>query len=291
MSENDTLRRFLFEHAAIRGMLVHLDASWHAMTEKKDYPAIVQKQLGEFSAAAVLLSSILKFEGSLNMQVQGDGPLYFLVIEATSKRTLRGIAKWHEHIEEGDLEKLFGNGRLVITLDNENTGERYQGIVELEGKTVAHAIKNYLYRSEQLETHLWLNTTAQRSSGLLIQKMPQINEDDEETWNRVAILASTISDQELQTLDAEQILHRLFHEDDVRLMDSEPVSFRCSCSSERVRNMLRTLGAEEVRSIIEEQGKVSVDCEFCGQHYGFDPVDVEEMFAADVHTDISPTRH
>lgn len=289
MKENDTLRRFLFENVAIRGQLVHMDATFKALLANGDYPSVVRDQLGQFLAASALLSSNIKFEGKLIMQVQGSGPISLMVMEASSDRTFRGLAQWRDVPEQGDLASLFGDARLVITI--EHSGRQYQGIVALEGDRISNALEAYLHQSEQLDTRLWLATDAAQATGLLLQRLPGEKDEDAEAWNRVEHLAATITADELLGLSAEEVLHRLFHEEDVRLMEREPLSFRCSCSRERVEQVLISLGAEEIRSILEDEGEVSVDCEYCNHKYVFDAVDAEALFAVDVSPQVPPTRH
>jgi len=288
----DTLRRFLFENLDVRGEVVHLDATWQAVLERHSYPKPVQKVLGELMSAVSLLIATLKFEGQLIAQIQGDGPVSLLVVEGTSDKTLRATATLNDKLEITDesLTGLFGNARFVMTLEP-NQGERYQGIVALTGDNLADAITDYLLRSEQLDTGIWLAANDKITAGLLVQKLPKSNNydvnaaTDFDGWNRIQQLASTIKQDELLVLDAEEIIHRLFHEEDVRLFDAEFISFRCSCSHERVANMLRSLGAEEVNSIISEQTTIEVACEFCNHNYRFDAVDAEQLFSTQVpHT-------
>lgn len=294
----DTLRRFLFENLAVRGELVHLDATWQAVLERHDYPLSVQKVLGELMAAVSLLIATLKFKGQLIAQIQGDGPVSLLVVEGTSDKTLRAMASCkNDMITDESLHGLFGDARLVITLEPEQ-GERYQGIVALTGENLSAALTDYLLRSEQLDTDLWLVADDKQAAGLLIQKLPDTEKVksssnilafdaseeniDLDGWNRIQQLSSTIKDEELLELSAEEIIHRLYHEEDVRLFDAEVVSFRCSCSRERVANMLRSLGGDEVNSIIEEQTKIEVACEFCNHKYSFDAVDANQLFASTI---------
>jgi molecular chaperone Hsp33 len=295
----DTLQRFLFENLAVRGEIVHLDATWQAVLERHQYPEPVQHVLGELMAAVSLLIATLKFKGQLIAQIQGDGPVGLLVVEGSSDKTLRAMANCKDdQVSDESLQGLFGNARLVITLEPEK-GERYQGIVSLSGDNIAGALTDYLLRSEQLDTDLWLVADAKQAAGLLIQKLPDtekvksgsniLSADaserniDLDGWNRIQQLSSTIKDEELLELSAEEIIHRLYHEEDVRLFESELISFRCSCSHERVANMLRSLGADEVHSIIEEKTTIDVACEFCNHNYSFDAVDVEQLFAASPH--------
>ncbi len=282
--EPDTLRRFVFEHAPIRGGIVHLDATWQAVLERHPYPPRVRALLGQFLAATALLAATVKFDGSLILQAQGEGetaPL--LVAEARPGGTLRGLAHWSgEDIPAGGLEAVFGpDARLVITIDPGAGMDRYQGIVALTGAGLAEALVDYFTRSEQLETRLWLAADEHTAAGMLLQRIPEAPMEDADAWNRALTLAATLSDGELLELPARRILQRLFHEEDVRLFEREPVAFRCTCTRERVENMLRGLGEAEVQDILAEQGRVEVSCEFCNQRYTFDAVDVARLFATE----------
>jgi molecular chaperone Hsp33 len=273
---SDTLQRFLFEHAAIRGELVHLDATWQAALERHDYPEPVRNLLGQMMAASVLLSATLKFNGTLTMQVQGDGPVNFMVVEAASRRTVRGLAHWKGDVPDTDLASQFGDGLLAITIDPES-GERYQGVVALQGKSLADAIDGYLERSEQLDTRMWLVADSTTAAGLLLQKLPeQVREEDD--WHRIITLGATLTEAELVGISQQEVIYRLFHEEDVRLFESEPVSFRCNCSRERVAAALRGIGRYEVMDIIDKEGLVEINCEFCNRRYTFDVVDAEQLF-------------
>jgi len=286
----DILHRFIFENIAARGMIVQLDKSWQRLQEQKDYPEVIRNLLGEFIAANALLAATLKFEGALTMQIRGNGPVSLMLMECTSEQHLRGLAKYDDTIQAGSLKQMFGDGQLALTIDNDKTGERYQGIVELSGDKISHALENYLMQSEQLDTRLFLATNNNKACGILIQKLPGQTDDNPDDWHRIIQLAETIKDQELFNLEAAEIIHRLFNEDDVRLLDSEHYLFRCTCTRERVANMLISLGHQEIKDILEEMGKIEIDCEFCNQHYDFDAVDAEELFATDIHHSAPKTK-
>lgn len=292
--DRDTLHRFLFEEMPVRGEIAHLDSSWRAALEQIDYPPVIRDLLGEAMAAAVLLASSLKFEGGLTLQLQGGRPLTLLVVQCTSSLNLRGIAHWEgeeEGLPAGSLRQLIGDeARMAVTIEQKDRAERYQGIVPLEGETLAECFESYFYRSEQLPTRIFLAANSGCAAGMLLQVLPG-SESAQDDWQHVTTLGETISANELLELDAPNILHRLYHEDDVRLFEGSPVSFRCSCTRERIADMLKSLGSEEVHGIIEEQGAVEVGCEFCGREYVFDKVDVEEVFAADLHPGGSRTTH
>lgn len=290
-ADRDTLSRFLFEHAEVRGEIVRLDATWRAVLECHNYPEPVRNLLGEMMAAAALLAATIKFEGALIMQMQGNGPVTLLVVECSSEFHLRATAKWREDLVPGDIAALLGQGKFVITIDPKSSSQIYQGIVALEGTTVAEVLEHYMLQSEQLETRLWLASDGEQACGLLLQRLPENASEDTDAWNRALNLGNTLSSPELLNLPPREILHRLFHEEDLRLFEPRPVSFRCTCTRERVANMLRLLGLDEVHSIIEEQGNIDVDCEFCNRHYSFDVVDAEQLFAAEVVTQPGSTRH
>ncbi|MGH8402832.1 MAG: Hsp33 family molecular chaperone HslO [Gammaproteobacteria bacterium] len=290
MSEHDSLRRFIFEELPVQGRCVHLDASWRAVLERQDYPAPVRALLGQAVAATVLLSATLKYDGTITLQIQGNGPVHLLVVQCTSRFSLRGLARWHEKLPGSGLKNLLGDGKLVLTIEPAGQGERYQSIVPLEGEMLAACLESYFQRSEQLPTRLWLATDDSSAAGLLLQVMPQ-RERNPDAWQHVTALADTVTDAELKTLSAEELLHRLYYEDDLRLFEAAPVSFRCQCSRERIEVTLRRLGAEEVRDILHEQGKVHVNCEFCGRGYDFDSVDVEALFTDAAQLPSSDARH
>lgn len=298
---SDTLQRFLFEHLAIRGEVVQLDSSWQAVVENHDYPQPVKHLLGEMLSAVVLLSATLKFSGKLSLQLQGSGPVSLMIAECTTGqenevRNIRGIAHFADVVPVGTLKEQAGNGHLVMNLEPVGEAgkekERYQSIVELVGESLSDALENYLERSEQLDTELWLASSDQRSGGLLIQRLPGNDEvADKDAWDRIHQLSATIQDDELLQLDAAEIIHRLYHEEDVRIFDTEPLKFFCPCSRERVAAMLKSLGKGEVDSILEEQGSINVACEFCNHKYEFDVVDAEQLFAGGINPQSPDTQH
>lgn len=291
MMQGDILQRFVLERTNVRGELVHLDATWRAVLERQNYPAAVRDLLGEAMAAAGLLAATVKTRGSLILQVQSDGPVRLLVTQAESARTLRGMAHWKGDVPAKPFDHMVGHGRLAITLDPGLGRERYQGVVPLEGhSTLSEALEDYFARSEQLPTRLWLAADGARAAGMLLQALPGA-EPDPDAWERALHLGATLTAEELLDLPPREILRRLFHEEDVRVFDPEPMSFRCSCSRQRIAGVLRGLGYDEVRSILDEEGLVESHCQFCNQRYVFDSVDVEELFAAADQPDVPPTRH
>jgi molecular chaperone Hsp33 len=289
--EHDSLERFVFEEAPIHGRIVHLDATWRAVLERRAYPEPVRELLGEFMAAAALLTAMLKFDGRLIMQVQSNGPIRLMVVECSSERAMRALAQWHGEVTPMPFSQLLGHGRLVLTIDPQQGKERYQGVVELEGDSIAQVLENYFKRSEQLDTRLWLASDTECAAGMILQRLPDKEETDADAWDRAAHLGSTLTREELLTLPAKDILHRLYHEEDIRLFQRVPVSFRCTCTRNSVERALHIMGETEVRSILAEKGKVDIDCEFCGSHYELDTVEIEQLFALGHTTDTASTRH
>ena len=296
----DTLQKFIFDNAAVRGELVEISDTWRQIQQRHDYPPAVRTVLGEMVAAAALLSANLKFNGAIVMQIHGDGPVRLMVVECDSALRLRATAKMAEgaSVAEGatltELLNASGKGRFVITLDplEKMPGQQpYQGIVPLDGDDVATVIENYMLRSEQMDTRLWLGASDQVSRGLLLQKLPrhsgkddQIQQaseaDDLETWNRAVMLASTLKQAELLSTDIETLMNRLFWEETIRVFTPDHPQFHCSCTREKVGNMLKMLGREEIDSALDELGQLAINCDFCGEHYAFDKVDCAQLFAA-----------
>jgi molecular chaperone Hsp33 len=295
MDDRDSLHRFLFEGYPIRGQLVHLDASWRALIEHRDYPLGLRDRLGEAVAASVLLAGTIKFEGVLSLQLQGDGPVHLLLAQCTSGLGVRGLARYREADAVGmatDFLELLGAGTLTVTLETDDQAQRYQGIVPITGPGLADSLQLYFANSEQLPTRLWLFANGERACGMLLQRLPQeggtggtaggaVRHDEagvDDAWRRLQLIGDTLTAEELLTLADTEILHRLFHEDDLRLYEASPVFFRCRCSRERVGGMLQGLGERETRSVLAERGEVEVRCDFCNRAYVFDAVDVEQLF-------------
>ncbi len=288
---SDTLHRFLFEHAAIRGEMVQLAATWRAVLERHSYPAPLRKVLGELMAAGALLAATLKFEGTLILQLHGSGPVKLIVVECSATQAMRATAKWEGDLPADGLRALLGNGRFAIHLVPDTGGQSYQGVVDLNADSIAAAIEHYMAASEQIETRLWLACDDTRAAGLLIQKLPERESADADAWPRAGLLAATVTANELLGLAPHDLLRRLFHEEDLRVFEPRPVFFRCSCTRERVTDMLRMLGPDEVRAVIAERGEVEVHCEFCNRRYAFDAVDSEQIFAGAVAASAETTRH
>lgn len=277
---SDNLKRFLFDDAPVRGAMVQLESSWQQVIDRHDYPDDLKLVLGEMLAAATLLCSNIKFQGALIMQLHGTGALRLAVVECTHDLVVRATAKWEGPLNGLTLQEMLGHeGKFVITLDQLGAAQPYQGIVALEGRTIAEMLQHYMQRSEQLETYISLAANEQRACGLLLQRLPE-GHGPQEGWQMVEQLAHTVTPLELINLPPLQLLHRLFHQMEVRVLADAEVAFGCRCSRDKVANMLRMLGRDEVMSLVAEQGSVQVGCEFCHTQYVFDGVDAEALFAS-----------
>ncbi|WP_461519630.1 Hsp33 family molecular chaperone HslO [Porticoccus sp.] len=288
MSHADQLQRFIFEHSDIRGEILTLEESFQQVLSNAKYPAPIQALLGQFMAAAGLLSATLKFDGVLTLQAQGTGPLSTIMADCTRHHHLRAIAHFDEDFNYAPgqhLQELIGTGTLSLTI-NPNRGERYQGIVPLESDTLAGCLENYFAQSEQLATRIWLSAAPEmdspRAAGLLLQALPNQKEADPEAnqqlWEHATQLAATITPEEQLLLEHEQQLYRLFHQDELRIFEANPVQFSCSCSEDRISSALVSLGQKELQGILDEQGSIDIHCEFCHQHYAFHQGDIDDLF-------------
>jgi len=283
----DKLWRFSFEQLDIRGELVYLDESWHQVLARHDYPVTVRRQLGEALAAVCLLGATIKFDGNLILQIQGNGPMRSLVVQITSAGTLRGLARWEGLVPDGPLFEVFGHGNMLITV-MKDSGERYQSIVELAGNTLAEALEMYFRQSEQLPTSLRLFVSPDRVAGLFLQMLPETSasagldgSDVQENWTRINLLADTLQSEEIFRLNAQGLLHNLFHEEVLRLFDPVELRFECTCSREKVERTLIAFGKQELDDVLAKEGIVKVDCEFCNMQYKLDAADVASLFDAD----------
>lgn len=280
MAQHDQLHRYLFEQFAVRGELVTVSETWKQILENHNYPQPVKAVLGELLVATSLLTATLKFAGDITVQLQGDGPMSLAVINGNNQQQMRGVARVQGDIpENADLKTLVGNGYLVITISPEE-GERYQGVVGLEGDTLAACLEDYFMRSEQLPTRLFIRTGEvdgqPAAGGMLLQVLPAQDAQTND-FEHLATLTETIKAEELFTLSATDVLWRLYHEEEVTVYDPQAVEFKCTCSRERCAGALKTLPDEEIDSIMVEDGEIDMHCDYCGTHYVFNSMDIAEI--------------
>lgn len=293
----DFTQRFLFDDSDVRGEMVVLTQSYAQVLAKHPYPQPVAQLLGELLAAAALLLGTLKFEGLMVLQARSSGPVPLLMVECSSEGELRGIARYHAEQVRADagLSDLMPEGLLAITVEP-RSGQRYQSLVDMDGATLADCLSNYFATSEQLPTRFWLNADGQRARGLLLQQLPADRLPDAEareaSWQHVVTLANTLTAEELLGLDNPTLLHRLYHEEQLRLFEPRTLQFRCSCSRERSANALVSLGQADAELLLSENaGSVVIDCQFCNERYAFDAADIAQLFAGGGSQAPSSTRH
>lgn len=278
---NNTLHRYLFENLSVRGELVQLDDTYQQIISSKEYPVAVQNLLGELLVATTLLTATLKFEGSITLQLQGDGPVSLVVINGDNNQKVRGVARFKGNIADDiSLHDALGKGHLVITITPKK-GERYQGVVALEGEHLAQCLEAYFERSEQLKTRLWIRhgtvNGKAHAAGMLLQVMPD-GTGSENDFEHLEQLTDTVKNEELFTLTANDLLYRLYNQESVKLFDPQQVEFFCGCSRDRSGAAIITINREEINDIISQEGKVSLHCDYCGTTYNFDSADVANLF-------------
>lgn len=280
MAQHDQLHRYLFEQFAVRGELVTVSETWKQILENHNYPLPVKNLLGELLVATSLLTATLKLAGDITVQLQGDGPMTLAVINGNNQQQMRGVARVQGDVpENADLKTLVGNGYLVITISPEE-GERYQGVVGLEGDTLAACLEDYFMRSEQLPIRLFIRTGEvdgqPAAGGMLLQVLPAQDAQTND-FEHLATLTETIKAEELFTLSATDVLWRLYHEEEVTVYDPQAVEFKCTCYRERCAGALKTLPDEEIDSIMAEDGEIDMHCDYCGTHYLFNSMDIAEI--------------
>lgn len=294
---SDSLHRFQLENLHVRGEWLSLSKSWQQIQNTADYPPAIKRVLGEALVAIGLLADSLKFDGSLVLQIHGTWPVSMLVVQASSDGSIRGMASWEGDIaSDASFKDLFrsaapknseaGQATMAISVEpNSTQSERYQSLVSLESESLAECFAQYFAQSEQLNTRLWLAVDDKTAAGLMLQSLPSDEknrsvEAEANGWEHASILADTVKDEELLQLPALDLLHRLFHEEDLRIYDAKQLRFDCSCSQAKIDHAIRSIGEDEALSILEEQGLISTTCDFCNTRYVLDRVDVARLFSS-----------
>ncbi|MCO7225207.1 Hsp33 family molecular chaperone HslO [Pleionea sp. CnH1-48] len=290
MNQTNLSLRFLFEDLAVRGQIVQLSTTLTDMLKHHQYPESAQKQLIEATLATALLTETIKFEGKLSLQAQSSGPLSLFLVQSTHDQKFRGVVRCEDDTPiTDDLKQLMPGAQMAITIEP-SSGSRYQGIVPMHQHTLAGCLEDYFKQSEQLPTQIYLFTDGvSAGTGLLLQAMPDA--DNEADFEHVSYLAQTLKAEEALSLDMETILHRLYHQDKIRVFEPQPVTYECGCSRERSLYSLTVMSKEELLEIIKEEGKLTTACEFCNSQYEFDVIDVEQVFANAGHDQSDSTRH
>ncbi len=293
MSASGELRRFLLEAHPVRGHYVQLRDAWQQLRSVQPYPPVIETLLGEAATAVVLLAATLKFDGKLTMQLSGTGLVRLLVAQCTHDFRIRAVAHYDEQVPAtSSFADLVGDdGRMVVTIESSERNTRYQGIVSLVGNSLSECLESYFASSEQLPTRLVLVSGGAAAAGLLIQKLPAMSGGEasdavvQNAWDELQQNLPLLTGASILTEDIEALLPRITGAHDCRLFAATPVKFECSCSQQRVGEVLRSVGEAEARSVLAEQGSVTITCEFCRQPYRFDAVDVEQLFATNTVAD------
>lgn len=279
MKESDTLQRFIFEHANIRGEIVHIEKTYQTIMEQRDYPPMVKNLLGEALVSCLLLTSSIKFEGSLSLQFQGDKRLPLLLVQCDNQLNIRAFAQFSEGLETVDYATAFLTGKMVLTINQQNQTNAYQSVVPIQATSMSENLTNYFAQSEQVSTQVWLAVSDTAAAGMLLQLMPgQDTTQREQFWEYAVQLGQTVSENELLTLDNQTLLYRLYNETELRVFDSRKTQFLCTCSAEKMKQVLNVLGEQEAQDILEEQGEIDIRCDFCNKEYAFDPIDIALLF-------------
>jgi len=283
MSNKDVVQNFLFENFPIRGEIVHLNNSFQQIMEQHQYPPLIRRWLGEALVLISLLATSIKFSGRLAIQFQGKGKLKLLLVQCTNDLHLRGLAQWEGELNEEEILNSLQQGTIVITIDPENGKQRYQGIVAWQGQTLSESIEGYFLTSEQLPTRIWVVVDEKSAAGFLLQRMPDLEENRRESavdhdWEHINYLTATLTAHELENIDNKTLLRRLYVEEDVRLFEAKPISFKCTCSEKRGANAILMLGQKEAEEELKDKQQIVVKCEFCNHEYTYDRVDVAAIF-------------
>lgn len=275
----DCLQRFIFENSCVRGEIIRLNKSLNTILHQHDYPTEICDLLSQTLCATGLLSATLKFDGSLTIQFQSEGPLRMLVAKSNNHYQIRGTAQWDEDSLPSNLLSDFKNGKLVITIQENKSNKRYQSIVNINYQSISQSLESYFLQSEQLETKLWLtyDNLKNEAVGLLLQKLPDTN-DTAHQWDHIRALASTITDQELLTWDNETLLNKLFHEETIVLYDPHTVKFHCPCDTKKMLEAIRLLGEKEAMEILSTNKFIEVTCDYCNSHFEFGGTEVKSLF-------------
>ncbi len=278
MAVKDAVVPFVFESLPVRGVLVQLESAWQRMQLGHDYADPVAEVLGHSAAATALIAQSLKFDGTITFQINSDGPLKMLVMQATDDLDLRGMASARDVANDTAFANLVAGARCAVTVDSGAMERPYQGIVEINPESLATSLENYFAQSVQVPSHVHLAQDRVLCGGILLQQMPEESATLEDDWRRLGFLVKTLRAQDLADGASHELLHQIFAEDDVRAFKPRKARFRCRCTQQKVVEVLRLLGEEETRAACEEQGRVEVTCEYCGRQRTFDAVDVTRVF-------------
>ncbi len=275
----DSIQRFLFKNLNIRGQHLKIDHAWEKLLENRHYPVVLSKLLGELTALSIMLANGMKHKGKVTLQVQGKGPVNLLVVEVTDNLKLRGVAKTNQIItEQITADELLGDGQILVTIENSHTKTHFQSYVERTGDSLITSFEVFFSQSEQLPTKLWIASNPSSLAAVMIQKLPDSDDIDKDGWDRIMSLATTVSDKELCHLESDELLHRLFYQETLELFTSQEIQYHCPKNQEKVEDVIKTLGEEEARKLLAEQGEIVIHNEICNFHLRFTAEDLDRIF-------------
>jgi len=275
----NSIRRFLFKDLDIRGQYLSLDSTWQEINQNRGYPEVIRNLFGEVAALSVMLANGMKHKGNLTIQIQGNGYINLILVEVTHDLKIRGMVRTKDDENLARDDDLFGKAMIVATLYNSQTDKHFQSIVPRNPKGLIQTFEDYFATSEQLESRIWIASNKDNLSAMLIQKMPEDKNHDSENWDRVTTLAQTITDEELIKLDAQSILHRLFHQEVLELFDEKFVKYECLQNKDKFEKVIFNLGEKEARKLLDENGEIAIHNEICNKHIFFNAKDLDRIFA------------
>lgn len=279
MTQLDSLQKFVFEEANVRGEIVRITDTYQTILNQHPYPKAVKKLLGEAIVSCILLTGSIKFEGEITLQFHGDERLSLLIVQCTNKLITRAYAKYQDKFTDEDYNSAFLNGKMVLTINQYKQTQAYQSVVPINSISMSENLMEYFAQSEQISTKVWLATGETCAAGILLQLMPDENSaEKEQFWEYAVHIGQTITTDELLNLDNETILYRLYHEAKVRLFETQAITFGCKCNPEKMKQVLTILGKEDLEKLIKEKGKVDINCDFCNNKYSFDAIDITMLF-------------
>ncbi len=279
MEACDGLQRFIFEHAEIRGEIARLDETYQTIIEQRDYPPVVKQMLGEALVACLLLVGSMKFEGELSLQFQGNAALPMIIVQCDHLLNLRGFAKFTEDLTPQEYQGAFLDGQMSFTINQSHQTEVFQSIIPITSMSMSQNLMNFFSQSEQVATQIMIGVDNKRVAGMLLQLLPgQDTGQREEFWEYATKIGQTVTADELLNLSNSEILYRLYHETEIRLLLEKSVRFKCRCNVDKMRSVLKMLGQDDVHQLLKEYEKIEVVCDFCNQKYYFDSIDVAILF-------------
>ena len=277
---SDSILAFSFDNLAVRGQLVRLENSFQTILQQHHYPHEISKLLGETLLTSILLMAPLKLEGNITVQFDGEGPISMLAAKCNHNYDIRALATFDKELIQSKVQEVFQKGRLAVTVQPDHTVKPYQSIINLSGGSITQAMESYFIQSEQLPTRFIFASNENTVAALMLQQLPESTDNTENDWQHAITLANSVTEEELLTLPYEDILHRLYHQEEIRIYPKEKVQFKCPCTVEKMSMAVKTMGQAEAEHLLSNKQAITVTCEYCNNQYDFGKSEVMEMFKA-----------